>query len=45
MQYAANRPKHNIEGVADVLLFEKKMALGTYHRIAAPAAIQAYAAQ
>ena len=26
MQYAQNRPKHNIEGVADVLLFEKNMA-------------------
>jgi len=43
MQYAANRPKHNIEGVADILLMEKGMT--TVPASAAPAAIQAYAAQ
>lgn len=43
MQYADNRPKHNIEGVADVLLMEKNMARVPSN--AAPAAIQGYAAQ
>ena len=45
MQYAQNRPKHNIEGVADVLVLEKNMAAGSVPSNAAPGAIQAYAAQ
>ena len=43
MQYAQNRPKHNIEGVGDILLMEKTMAVNGSHT--APASIQAYVAQ
>ena len=43
--YTQNRPKQNIEGVADVLLMERKMAEGGVPNNAAPAAIQAYATQ
>jgi hypothetical protein len=40
-----NRPKTNIEGVADILLLEKNMANGSVPSSAAPAAIQTYVAQ
>jgi len=43
MEYAPNRPKHNIEGVVDILLMEKGMTAVPAN--AAPGAIQAYASQ
>jgi hypothetical protein len=45
MPNTPNRPKTNIEGVADILLLEKNIANGSVPHNAAPAAIQAYVAQ